>query len=179
VRRGWLAVPDSIVIAPFDPKWASLYESAVREVRAILSARLLGVEHIGSTAVVGLAAKPIIDVLVGVASLKEVDGARADFERHGWEFPADVNAALVERRFGKKTPRTHHVHIVVFVGEEWRRLVAFRDALRNDASLAREYEQLKRELARKYRDSREKYTAAKTAFVERVFKGNSLSIYVS
>jgi len=134
---------------------------------------VLGIEHIGSTSVSGLAAKPVVDMLVGLPSMPDVLAAPVRLVPHGWEFPDAINAELDDRRFGKLAPsgeRTHHIHIVVFDSDEWRRLVAFRNALRASPDLARRYEELKRDLAAQFADEREKYTAAKTDFVAGVLR---------
>jgi len=160
-------------IVPADPAWVAKFEEGAAMIRAALGDRVRGIEHIGSTSVPGLAAKPVVDILVGVASMAEVLAAPARLP--GWDFPESINAQLHDRRFGKLVPngeRTHHVHIVVFEGEEWNRLVTFRDALRADPALARRYEDLKRALAAKFAEEREKYTAAKTDFIAEVLRAN-------
>jgi len=164
---------DPVTIVPSDPAWTEKFERGAAILRAALGDLVLGVEHIGSTSVPGLAAKPVVDMLVGLASMKEVLAARPILEALGWEFPDSINAQLTDRRFGKLAPggeRTHHVHVVVFEGDEWERLVAFRNALRASLDLARRYEELKRDLAAKYADQREKYTGAKTDFVDDVLR---------
>lgn len=164
-------VPDAVVIADADPHWASRFEEVSDEIRAIVQTKLLGLEHIGSTAVPGLAAKPVVDVLIGVATMSDVIDVARSFEERGWELPRDINATLDDRRFVKKLSggvRTHHAHIVVFEGEEWQRLVGFRDALIADPDLRERYERLKRDLAKRFGGEREKYTAAKSEFIEAV-----------
>jgi len=167
-------VSERVVIVPPDPRWNAKYEAVAADLRAVLGDRVLGIEHIGSTAVPGLAAKPIIDVLVGMASMQVVLASVSDLELAGWEFPDSINKDLSDRRFGKQVfsgVRANHVHLVVHGGEEWGVLVGFRDALRADPDLARRYEELKRDLAVRYADQREKYTAAKTEFVRGVLAG--------
>jgi GrpB-like predicted nucleotidyltransferase (UPF0157 family) len=166
---------DAVKIVPADPAWAEKFERGAALVRAALGARVLGIEHIGSTSVPGLAAKPVVDMLVGLASMADVLAAPPLLA--GWEFPDSINAKLDDRRFGKLAPggeRTHHLHIVVFDGDEWRRLIAFRNALRASPDLARRYEELKRDLAARFADEREKYTAAKTEFVAEVLRSVGL-----
>lgn len=127
-----------------------------------------GIEHVGSTAVPGLAAKPVIDVMVGVESLDASRAALPLLEALGYTYApyrADVMHWLCKPSFAH---RTHHLHLVPFESALWRDRLAFRDALRADAALARRYEALKRELAAKFRDDREAYTEGKTPFVEAV-----------
>ena len=164
-------MPDPVLIAEPDPRWSKKFDEECERLRAVFGDRLRGLEHIGSTSVRGLAAKPVIDILVGLETLAEVLESPKLLEAHGWEFPASINDELFDRRFGKKLEngdRTHHVHIVVFEGDEWKRLVAFRNALRADPELRERYESMKRDLATKYKDERAKYTAAKTDFIAEV-----------
>jgi GrpB-like predicted nucleotidyltransferase (UPF0157 family) len=119
----------------------------------------------------GLAAKPIIDILVGVRSL-------ADFERHydrlsiyGYEYIPEYERVLPDRRFFKRVVRgvrTHHVHVVEFNGRYWKRYLKFRNTLRGDTWLSARYAELKRRLAGRFRFDRDAYTNGKTGFVEAV-----------
>jgi GrpB-like predicted nucleotidyltransferase (UPF0157 family) len=143
--------------------------------RAVLPAELVvGIEHFGSTAIPGMAAKPVIDILIAVRTL-----ARAKQEivqpvqSLGYVYWKDN--PKTDRMFFVKgmppygTARTHHVHVCEREGEMWRRL-AFRDHLRADADEARRYEALKRRLAAQHAADRERYTAAKSAYIEEVYR---------
>lgn len=163
---------DSVVVVPPDASWASAFEQVEADLLRELGDRVMGIEHIGSTAVPGLAAKPVIDVLVGVRSINDVAGCVPVLEANGWEFSADFNRNLVGRRFFLRRnahgARTHHAHFVVFGGQLWREYVSFRDALRASEVLRERYEALKRNLAARYHDQRELYTSSKTEFVKEV-----------
>lgn len=163
---------DSVVIVPPDASWAVAFEHAKADLLVALGARVVGVEHIGSTAVPGLAAKPVIDLLLGVTALDDVPACVPLLEARGWQFPVDLNSELVGRRFFLKRNddgvRTHHAHFVVHGGPLWVEYVTFREALRASDSLRKRYELLKRDLAAKYHDQRERYTASKTDFVKEV-----------
>jgi len=114
----------------------------------------------------GLAAKPVIDMIVLVPDLDAPIAALVS--NAGYQFPEAFNAALAHRRFlcyPTAAHRTHHLHLVDEPGELKRRL-RFRDRLRADPALAGEYATLKRALAERHRDDREAYTEAKAAFVE-------------
>jgi len=135
---------------------------------------VLDVQHIGSTAVPGLAAKPVIDVLIGVSSLDDVAACIPILVARGWEFPEDFNRGLVGRRFflrrNGEDVRTHHAHFVVHRGPLWNEYVEFRDKLRARDDLRDRYERLKRGLAAQFHDQRERYTASKTDFVKEVLE---------
>ena len=163
---------DSVVIVPPDPSWAIAFEHARSDMLLALGGRALGVEHIGSTSVPGLAAKPIIDLLIGVATMEDVPPCVPILEARGWEFPVDFNRDLGARRFflrrNAEGVRTHHAHFVVHRGPLWVEYLLFRDRLRASPDLRARYEELKRDLAGKFHDQRERYTASKTGFVKDV-----------
>ena len=128
------------------------------------------IEHIGSTAVPGLAAKPVVDIMAGVESLEASRPALARLEDCGYcYFPY---RAEVMHWFCKPSPafRTHHLHLVPFQSRLWIERVAFRDYLRAHLDVAAEYADLKWRLAEVHRFDREAYTDAKGPFVERILK---------
>jgi len=164
---------DEIEIVPYDPRWPTLFEEEATHLRAALNPDLiLGLEHFGSTAIPGLAAKPIIDILIAVRSLAEArETAVAPLEDLGYLY-WDENPKTDRMFFVKGLPpyaerRTHHVHMTEVSGEMWQRL-QFRDYLRSHTDEAARYEALKCDLATKHRDDREAYTDAKAAYVAAV-----------
>lgn len=125
------------------------------------------IEHIGSTAVLGLRAKPIIDIMVGVESLASSRAAIAAMEAAGycyWPYKPDVM-----HWFCKPSDdfRTHHLHLIPFESSLWQARLAFRDYLRRHHSVAAEYAALKDGLAERHCNDREAYTDGKTEFVAR------------
>jgi GrpB-like predicted nucleotidyltransferase (UPF0157 family) len=163
---------DSVIIVTHDPTWAEAFEHVKADLLVALAGRALAAEHIGSTAVPGLSAKPVIDVLLGVKSLDDVAVCVPILVARGWEFPEEFNKGLVGRRFFlKRSPdgvRTHHAHFVVHEGPLWNEYVVFRDRLRDSPVLRERYAKLKADLAAKFHDQRERYTASKTDFVKEV-----------
>lgn len=164
---------DEIEIVEYDPRWPVLFAEEAVRLRAALPAELiLGLEHFGSTAVPGLAAKPIIDILIAVRSLDEAqERAIEPLEAIDYVFWYD-NPKTDRMYFVKGMPpygarRTHHVHMTETDGEMWRRL-AFRDYLRAHPEDARRYERLKRDLAAAHGGDREAYTDAKATFVAEI-----------
>ncbi|CAN5169554.1 hypothetical protein BH10PSE11_BH10PSE11_32460 [soil metagenome] len=166
---------DEVEIVSYDPRWPSLFEEEAKQLRATLDPTLIvGLEHFGSTAVPGLSAKPIIDILIAVRSLAD---ARAGFVEslqnldyvYWAENPKTDRMFFVKGMppFGSK--RSHHVHVTELHGEMWQRL-AFRDYLRTHPEEAGIYERLKRRLANEHRGDREAYTDAKAAYIESVMR---------
>lgn len=160
-----------IKIAHYDPRWAEAFQFERQVLWQALGQWLVGMpEHIGSTAVPGLAAKPIIDIMAPVQSLEESRPAipAAAALRYVY-FPYQ---AEVMHWFCKPSPsvRTHHLHLVPFGSLLWNERLAFRDALRADDNLCAQYQILKLELAATFRHDRESYTEAKSPFIRRVLE---------
>jgi GrpB-like predicted nucleotidyltransferase (UPF0157 family) len=155
-----------VEIVEYNPAWPAAY-AAERERLAPLLPAGVQLHHFGSTAVPGLAAKPVIDM---IALVDDLDAPIAALVQHGgYQYPPAFNATLTHRRFlcyPTAAYRTHHLHLVDEPGELERRL-RFRDSLRADLALAAEYAALKRALAKRYRDDREAYTEAKGEFLKR------------
>jgi GrpB-like predicted nucleotidyltransferase (UPF0157 family)/GNAT superfamily N-acetyltransferase len=154
-----------VELVEYDPAWPASYETERERLAPLLEA--LEIHHIGSTAVRGLLAKPIIDM---VALVDDLDAPIAALIDSGYQYARAFNATLTHRRFlcyPTASHRTHHLHLVDDRPELERRL-RFRDRLRADAALADEYVALKRALAARYPEDREAYTEAKAPFIERV-----------
>jgi GrpB-like predicted nucleotidyltransferase (UPF0157 family) len=165
------AIHQRVEIQPYDVRWPSRFESERDWLIRRFPNEFLAVEHFGSTAVPGLAAKPIIDVLAGVESMRVADELLPRLCEGGYDTSSEFNATLKDKRWlmrhadGK---RTHHLHLVTYGEVVWRECLAFRDALRGDPALAARYGALKRELAALHGNDREAYTNAKTEFVQAV-----------
>jgi GrpB-like predicted nucleotidyltransferase (UPF0157 family) len=156
-------------VVPYDPSWPSLFDRERAMLERPLAPWLTGpIEHIGSTAVPGLAAKPVIDIMVAVESLAASRAAfRAVSELGYVHFPYRPD---VMHWFCKPSPslRTHHLHLVPFRSPLWMERLAFRDHLRRDPETARQYGELKQRLAVRYELDREAYTDAKEPFIRAV-----------
>lgn len=166
-----MADDEPVRIVPYDERWPALFAAEAELLREAIGPWIVGgVHHVGSTSVPGLAAKPIIDIAVGVADL---DSSRACIELVEplgylyWPYRADEM-----HWFCKPDPsrRTHHLHLLPVGSERFQAELAFRDHLRAHSSVAREYEALKLRLAAELADDREAYTDAKSEFVARVVR---------
>jgi GrpB-like predicted nucleotidyltransferase (UPF0157 family) len=158
-----------IEIVPYDPSWPLLFQAEAMVLRQALGTWLVGpIEHIGSTAVSGLAAKPVIDIMAGVHSLDESRRAPEAAAEVGYCYaPYQVE---LEHWFCKPSPafRTHHLHLVPVGSPQWIRPLAFRNYLRADAGIATEYGALKLRLAQEHHLDRDAYTRAKRPFIDRI-----------
>jgi GrpB-like predicted nucleotidyltransferase (UPF0157 family) len=132
-----------------------------------------GVHHVGSTAVPGLASKPIVDMMAGVLDLDEAQAAYEPLEAEGYVHTP--HRPGIAHHFDKESPGGRFgLHLTEPSSDLWRERLAFRDALRSDAELAAEYEALKLRLAGEHPDDRVGYTAGKRAFVARVLASAGL-----
>lgn len=154
------------MIVPYDPEWEKKFETEKTAIQRALGAVVLEVHHIGSTAVSGLAAKPIIDILVAVESLDD----RAEFER-GLSALGYVNTPHDDDAnrlcYMRGVPSAYHVHVVGLNSWTYWRHIIFRDILISSPDVRSDYERLKMELAARYRGNREAYTDGKSEFIER------------
>lgn len=170
------AVQEGVAIVPYDPQWPVFFEEEKDRLRSCLPSELIGrIEHFGSTAVPGLAAKPIVDMLVEVTSLERVkeqvvpilESKGYDyFWRPTWGDDVPPWYAWFIRR-NADAVRTHHIHMVESQFEHWDRLL-FRDYLIRHPAVGLEYQTLKLRLAAAHPNDRVAYTNGKTEFVTKV-----------
>lgn len=157
----------------YDPLWPDIFKQEAAMIRAALANQnLKAIEHVGSTAIPRMTAKPVVDIMIGAADFAKVptrhdpawsslgyEWGHADDDDEQWLF-------FIKRAEGAK--RVAHIHVVPFEGDFWNKMILFRDALRDDNALAQEYLALKTSLALKYADDRLKYLDGKAPFVARV-----------
>jgi GrpB-like predicted nucleotidyltransferase (UPF0157 family) len=158
-----------IHVVPYDAGWPARFAEERAALAGVLSPWLAGpIEHIGSTAVPGLPAKPVIDIMAAVTSLDASRPALAAVKAlHYVYFPyrAEIMHWLCKP---SDEVRTHHLHLVPFGSVLWHERLRFRDRLRKDAGIAAEYAALKLALAARYELDREAYTDAKEPFIRRI-----------
>lgn len=155
----------SVVIVDYDSTWPARFEELASRVRAALGDLVLRVEHIGSTAVSGLAAKPIIDLDVVVKSPVDVPQAIRKLSEIGYVHEGDFGIEGREAFRVRTCGQEHHLYLLVEGALELERHLAFRDALRADPALRDAYSKLKRSLAAQHDGDRAAYTRGKSDFV--------------
>lgn len=158
----------------YQDSWPEQFQHVAAELAAVFAPRGAAVEHIGSTAVPGLCAKPVLDVLAGVDSLREAEDHRHALASLGFTYRAEYEDQVPERRYfvraEAQTLRVH-LHCVVRGSRLWRQHIAFRDVLRHRPEVMREYAALKRSLVLLHEDNKSAYTEAKAPFITRVLAG--------
>lgn len=158
-----------VTVADYDPEWPERFAEESERIRAALGDRVVEIEHVGSTAVPDLAAKPVIDLLVGLRDLDLTDDEIASMNDLGYEFLGELGlpARLFFRKGGETS--THHVHAVVWREEQWSRHLAFRDFLRSHRDDARRYGDAKRRLAEDVGHDWYAYVERKNSFTDDLF----------
>jgi len=160
---------EPVQIVMYDPTWPERFETEKRLLSVALAKWLVGpIEHVGSTAVPGLAAKPVIDMMAGVSTLDDSRSAIGAVE--ALQYCYSDYAGDVMHWFCKPSPmhRTHHLHLVPFRSQLWTERLLFRDYLRSHPQAVSEYATLKARLAEEHRFDRERYTDAKGPFIQRI-----------
>ncbi|BAO45787.1 GrpB family protein [Thiolapillus brandeum] len=160
-----------VILEEYDSTWQIKFEEEKKYLLTIAGEwNYGGIEHVGSTAVLGMIAKPVIDIMFGVSSLEESKQAIKVLVNNGykyWPYKAEVM-----HWFCKPSDefRTHHLHLIPFDSPLWKERIKFRELLRKNEAVANEYASLKRKLASTYKKDREKYTEMKWPFIQKALR---------
>ena len=157
----------TVRLREYTPLWAKLFRIEAFHLRDALGDLAVDVQHVGSTAVPGLKAKPILDIAVAIPAHALVPKCATSLARLGYQHAhwADLENDFT---FEKGIERTHHVHLVEIDSHQWSDYLRFRDTLCTSAQLACEYERIKIELGTRFCEDRASYTRAKAEFIRRV-----------
>lgn len=156
-----------VELAEHDEGWRAEFSSECRRIGAALAVLGCEIEHVGSTAVAGIPAKPILDIAVGCASETDVRAVRGVLEGLGYLYGEDLGESggqLFVR--GAGAVRTHHLHVVPLGGRQWQSYLSFREVLRTDADARERYAAAKRALAARFKDDRKSYSDGKASTVQ-------------
>jgi len=159
-----------ITIAEYSFAWRQMFAEEKMRLQEILPISAV-VEHIGSTSVPGLAAKPIIDMMVGITDFTQADALVPGVQSLGYEYVSQFEVEMPFRRYFRKDNegvRTHQIHLVALNSEFWNRHLAFREYLKTHPDVAAEYAALKRQLAEQDWQDVNDYADAKTEFIQSV-----------
>ncbi|MBA7498080.1 hypothetical protein ES704_00814 [subsurface metagenome] len=155
-------------IVSYNPNWKEIYKEESKKIKNVLSDIIVDIHHIGSTAIPGIKAKPVIDILVEVKDIEAVDRYNNKMEELGYEVMGEYG--IPKRRFFRKggNNRTHHIHIFQVGNEEIERHINFKEYLIAHPDKAREYSKLKEKLTNKYTYDVENYTNGKSDFIKEI-----------
>jgi len=162
-------MPGPVVIVDYDPDWPVLYETEKQRILETVGDKIFGIEHIGSTAVPGLGAKPIIDIMAGVRDKVNADECLLPLRKISY---TDITPEPEDPEWFYclgKVPHSagFHLHLMKYQSSTWNRHLVFRDYLRSHPDVAKKYFRLKKRLSKKYGIDRVGYTNAKTAFIQK------------
>jgi len=160
---------EPVYLIKYKANWPVKFESEKELIRITLGSWIVGgIEHVGSTSVPGLTAKPIIDIMVGIKELQEAKACIPILEKINYlysPYKADRMLWFCKPSFAH---REFHLTLIESTHPEWKARIAFRDYLREHSGVADEYVNLKEELAAKFQNDREAYTESKEAFIKRI-----------
>lgn len=159
-----------VIIEDYDTKWPHLFETLRSRIAAVLNELAVSIEHVGSTAVPGLAAKPVIDIDVLLRSSTDLPLVIARLAELGYEHRGDLGVSGREAFRARPGAVQHHLYVCPPDSCEYKRHIAFRNYLRTHAAEADDYALLKRKLAHKFGSNREGYNQAKNEFVQRILQ---------
>jgi GrpB-like predicted nucleotidyltransferase (UPF0157 family) len=162
---------NQIIIEKHNPNWANEFEEEKGKLQRVFNGKTTIIEHIGSTSVKNLAAKPIIDMMIGIHDFDQVTTFVSSIQQLGFDYIEDYEAVMPKRRFfikQKNGKRTHHIHLVKLYSEFWHRHLNFRNHLRNNVEDKEQYQKLKIALSRIAWNERDEYTEAKSAFIRNI-----------
>ena len=161
--------PDLVKLLPYDPEWKIEGEKEVERLKTLLQDWAIDIQHVGSTAIPGISAKPIIDIAVGVKSIDDLEPLIDIFTKAGY----DVRNSIAEKgeilaRKGSSECRTHYIHVEPYGGEYWQNHILFKRFMLDRPEYVAPYEEMKQEMFAKYADNRLEYTAHKSGFISNI-----------
>ena len=159
-----------VTVAPHSGLWASAYEAERKRLSDGLRDLVVDIQHVGSTAVPDLCAKPIIDIAIAVSDMSCFGQITERLTAMGYAYEVDAGSEGGHIFVRESAPgiTTHHVHVVELNDEQWKNYLHFRDRLRQEPALREEYSRLKLSLGQRYAQDREGYTSAKAEFINGV-----------
>jgi len=156
-----------VKLVPYNPEWADLFELEKNAIKQAFREKILGIEHIGSTAIPGMIAKPILDFMIAVDSLDEYELYTQELEKLGYQFRRDERSELEHILYvkGPEEKRTHYLKLTTLDSEFWKDHILFRDYLIEHPERAKKYSDLKQKLLEKHGGERENYTKEKENYI--------------
>ena len=160
-----------VVVLPYDEQWKQDFLVIKDEITSALGQLAMGIEHVGSTSVEGLSAKPIIDIDVVIKDYTVLEEVVSALEQIGYQHEGDLGIAWREafKYDGKEHLRKHHLYVCPEDSPELKRHIAFRDYLRTHSEAVREYSHIKEEGAKRYPNDIERYIEHKSPFIEKIY----------
>ncbi|MBI2514611.1 GrpB family protein [Candidatus Wolfebacteria bacterium] len=161
-----------VKLLPHNKKWKLLFENEEKKIEKKLGDLVIDIQHIGSTSIPGIPAKPIIDISMGVRVMKDAKKLIKPLEKLGYELRREFGRPNIQTLFvkGPESKRTHYLHVMKYNGALWKNDLRFRDYLRKHPVRAKQYAELKNKLAGKHANDRGTYTKSKAKFILETIK---------
>ena len=158
----------AVYLEPHQAEWERTAEETIRILKSILGSVAADIQHIGSTSIKTISAKPIIDIAVAVNYFDDILSMREELRQNGiiYRFEESTEQLLFVMGNFEKDTRSHHIHVVIYGSDEWNNYINFRDYLNSNIEAAKEYEAVKLRLAEQYPDDRIAYTDGKQEVIE-------------
>lgn len=162
----------TVRLVPYDFHWKKEFKEERKILKKVLGDKAVDIQHVGSTSIPGMRAKPIIDISVGVKSMRGSENLIPLFEAVGYEYRPNFGGADIQLLFvrGEEKNRTHYIHVMKYKGSIWNNDLLFRDFLKTHKDWAEKYSLLKENLANKFANDRGKYTASKAEFIHKIIE---------
>ncbi|MFW9902963.1 MAG: GrpB family protein [Candidatus Thorarchaeota archaeon] len=158
-----------VKLSPYSKKWKQVYLNEKQQLEVAIGDHILEIQHIGSTSIPNMIAKPIIDIAVAVHDFKEAFKCVEPLENLEYEYKGEFG--IPNRHFFVKgNPRIFHLHMLEISSQEWKNHIDFRDFLTHNPDKAKQYVELKKMLARRFSTDRDAYTEAKASFIENILQ---------
>ena len=162
---------DKVHLVSYCPDWVKEFKKEKEILQKILGAIALQIEHVGSTSIPGLSAKPILDIAVAVENIETLAKLIPVLTKAGYDVLNSIeNKGEILARKGNTENRTHYIHIEVIGSTYWNDHILFRDYLLKHPEYIKQYENLKESLAIQFQDDRKQYTSAKNEFIQHILK---------
>ena len=162
LRRG------TVIVEDHKTEWEESAKQTIERLRTILQSVAVDIQHVGSTAVNSICAKPIIDIAVGVLDFDKALGLNGVLEENGFIFRGQDHPGQYLYVCGNNDFRTHHIHVAIYDSEAWNDYLNMRDYLNCHENDARAYSELKKKLAKEYPDDRGAYTSMKSEMINEI-----------
>lgn len=162
----------TVRLLQYTSKWSKAFENEKKMLSKALNGSVIDIQHIGSTAIPGMIAKPIIDISIGTKSMANSKKLIPILQLLGYEYISEFGGPKIHLFFAKGSDenRTHYIHLMKYNGRIWRNDLLFRDYLRKNKERAQQYVKLKKTLAAKFADDRTIYTSSKAEFIHKTIK---------
>ena len=162
---------DKVDLYPYDKEWAIEYQKEKKILEKVMAGYALDIQHVGSTSIPGLSAKPILDIAVAVKDEKTLIELIPIMTEAGYDVLDSIaDKGEILARKGTPEARTHYIHIEVLNSEYWNNHILFRDYLLKHPEYIKKYEDMKREMQKLYKDDRKQYTAHKNEFIKLILE---------